>query len=294
MDSDKPKLSPALFNSGVKPTWCPGCGNFAILNAIRIALTEAEISPTDVLIVFDIGCNGNMADKINSYGFKGLHGRALPVAAGAKIANRKLHVIAISGDGGVLDEGMHHYIHSIRNNYDITFLMHNNCNFGLTTGQETPTTPKGQPMSATPWGNLSERLNPVQLALVSGATFVANAWTGDGRQMKDLIKESIDHKGFGLINIYQDCPTYNKFEDLAWLRERVVDVKEKTDYDPSNWEQAMKESSYNNEHRPVGIIYQDKSSVPYYDRVPYRSVYTTNLKDEVNIYDIQELQSSYL
>ncbi len=294
MDTNKPKLTAAAYNSGVKPTWCPGCGNFAILNAIRSALTESNIPPTEVLLVFDIGCNGNMADKIYSYGFKGLHGRVLPVAVGAKLANRKLHVIAIGGDGGVLDEGMHHYIHTARNNYDITFLMHNNCNFGLTTGQETPTTPKGQAMSATPWGNLSERLNPVQLALVSGATFVANAWTGDGRQMKELITSAMNHKGFSLVNIYQDCPTYNKFEDLAWLREHVEGVQEREDYDPSNLEQAMKETSYNNPKRPVGIVYQDKNSVPYYDRVPYRTDYKTDLKDEVKIYDIAELQKSYL
>lgn len=279
-------VKPTDYNSSVKPTWCPGCGNFGILNGIRGALVELNIKPTDLLMVFDIGCNGNMADKVNVYGYKGLHGRVLPTAAGAKVANDDLPVIAIGGDGGTLDEGMHHFIHTIRNNYDITFIMHNNCNFGLTTGQETPTTPKGQPMSATPWGAVGERLNPVQLALLCGATFVANSWTGSTRHITDMIKLGMTHKGFSLINIYQDCPTYNKFEDLNWLRGKVKNIEEIEGYNPSNKEFAFKVTDYNQDYRPVGVVYEDKDSVPFLQRMNYRSSYTTNLTQEVAKMDI--------
>lgn len=291
--SDK-KLSARDFNAK-KPTWCPGCGNFSILNGIRSALVNQDLSPKDALLVFDIGCNGNMADKINIYGLKGLHGRVLPAAAGAKIANENLPVIAIGGDGGTLDEGMHHFIHTARNNYNITFIMHNNCNFGLTTGQETPTTPEEQPMAATPWGAVGTRLNPVHLALVSGATFVANAWTGNARQIGELIQKGMEHTGFSLINVYQDCPTYNKFEDLDWLRGKVKEVEEIEGYDPSDRNFAMKITDYEYGKRPIGIVYQDKNSRSFMQRMPYRKdIKNSLLIDEVKKYDIRSLMEEFV
>jgi 2-oxoglutarate/2-oxoacid ferredoxin oxidoreductase subunit beta len=287
------KIQPTDYNSPVKPTWCPGCGNFSILNALRMALIEQNLSPSDVLLVFDIGCNGNMADKITSYGFKGLHGRGLPIGAGAYIANKNLKIIVFGGDGGTLDEGIHHFIHSIRSNYDITFIMHDNCTFGLTTGQETPTTPIGQPMSATPWGVTAERLNPVQLALVSGATFVANGWTGNIKQMKDLIISAMQHKGLGFVHIFQDCPTYNKFENVDWLKERVSNVEEVENYNSEDRLLAYKIADYINEKRTMGILFQDKSSIPFLEKINYRKDYQTELKDEVQTYNIDKLLTYY-
>lgn len=276
------------FVSPVKATWCAGCGNFAIFNALRAALVELGLGPSDIVMVFDIGCNGNGADKIHAYAFKGLHGRTLPLAAGIKLANQGIPVIALGGDGGTLDEGMHHFVHTIRNNYDITFLMHNNENFGLTTGQETPTTPKGQPMPISPWGVVSDRLNPLRLALASGATFVASSWSGNQSHMKKMILEGINHKGFSLVNIYQHCPTYNKFEDMTWYKDRVYDLEEKG-HDASNMVKAMEEAEYGIEKRAIGIIYQDKEALPYYKRVEYRQKFETHLKDEVQKYDVSPL-----
>jgi 2-oxoglutarate ferredoxin oxidoreductase subunit beta len=286
------QVNPKDFNSPVKPTWCPGCGNFTILNAIRASLVSQNLSPQDILMVYDIGCNGNMADKINAYGFKGLHGRVLPTAAGASIANTNLPVIAIGGDGGSLDEGMHHFIHTIRNNYNVTFIMHNNCNFGLTTGQETPTTPKGQPMAATPWGAVGERINPVQLAMVSGASWIANGWTGNTKQVGDLITAGMNHKGFSFINVYQDCPTYNKFENLEWLRNKVQNVEEIEGYDPTNWEMAFKAVDYNADKRPVGIVYTKEDSPDFMDRMTYQTD-KSPLKDQVRVYPVEHLLEEF-
>ena len=281
------------YNTAIKPTWCPGCGDFAIQSALKMALVEQEISPNEVVITYDIGCNGNGADKMNAYGFKGLHGRSIPVAVGAKLANQNLHVIATGGDGGVLDEGIHHFIHSIRSNYNITFIMHNNCNFGLTTGQETPTTPKSQPMVVSPWGVITERLNPSQLALTSGVTFLGCTWSGDIKHMKNIIISAMKHKGFGFVNIFQHCPTYNKFEDIDWLRERVEDVEKLGEYDSADMLKAYEIADYKRERRAIGVLYQDKESIPYSDRIPYRQNIKTQLVDEVETFDVSEILKEF-
>jgi 2-oxoglutarate ferredoxin oxidoreductase subunit beta len=293
-DQQTKKISMSDFNSPVKPTWCPGCGNFAIFSALKQALIEQNLGPTDILMTFDIGCNGNGADKINVYGFKGLHGRSVPVAVGAKLANQDLPVIATIGDGGSLDEGLHHLVHSARSNYDITVLMHDNENFGLTTGQETPTTPKNQPMVASPWGVVAERLNPVQLALISQATFVAQAWTGNIKELKNLIIAAINHKGFSFVHILQHCPTYNKFEDQDWLRERVTPVDSVEGYDNSDLYQALKLADYNSDKRYTGIIYEDKEALPFMQRIPYRQGEQMLLKDEVKVFEINEIIQEFL
>lgn len=286
-------LSVMDYNSGIKPTWCTGCGNFAIFAALKQALVELDTKPTEVTLVFDIGCNGNGADKIKAYGFKGLHGRALPVAAGIKLANEKMKVIALGGDGGTLDEGMHHFVHSFRNNYDITFIMHNNCNFGLTTGQETPTTPKGNIMPVSPWGVVADRLNPMKLAMTAGATFIASGWSGDQKQMKELMKEAINHEGMGFVHIYQHCPTYNDFEDVNFIKDRVYDVGQKEGYDSSNWIQAFSECEFFDDKRATGIIYKNPGSVPFHKRLGYRDSYNTSLVEEVQKYDVSKTLAKF-
>jgi len=282
------------FNSPVKPTWCPGCGNFAIFGALKSALADQNLTPTDVLITFDIGCNGNGADKINVYGFKGLHGRSIPIAAGAYVANRKLQIIAIGGDGGIMDEGIHHLIHAIRNNYDITIIMHDNENFGLTTGQETPTTPKNQPMVASPWGVIAERLNPVQFALIAGATFVAQGFSGDQKQLKDLIVAAMQHNGCSFIHIFQHCPSYNKFEDQDWFKKRIVNIDKLNGYDRTNRIKAIETVDYSNEKRYTGVIFEDKTALPFMDRIPYRKGKKSLLKDEVRVYNIEEILEEFV
>jgi len=286
------KIDVRAFVSPIKPTWCPGCGNFAIFNALKAALVEKGWGPKNVVLVFDIGCNGNGADKIHAYAMKGLHGRVLPLAAGIKLANDGIPVIAMAGDGGTLDEGMHHFIHSIRNNYDITFLMHNNENFGLTTGQETPTTPKNQPMPISPWGVISDRLNPMRLAIASGSTFVASAWSGNQTHLKKMILEGINHLGFSYINIYQHCPTYNEFEDMNWLRDKVYDLQE-AGHDKADFMKAIQVADMDGDKRAIGVLYQNSQALPYLQRIPYRKEIPTNLIHEVQKYDVTPLMEKF-
>ena len=273
------------FQSPIMPTWCPGCGDFAIWSSIKQALVQKGLSPLDVLLCFDIGCNGNMADKINAYTFKGLHGRVIPLAIGASLANKNLPVIAVAGDGGTFDEGLQHFIHAIRSNYNLTFIVHNNCDFGLTTGQATPTTPQGQKMNSSPYGVVEKRLNPIQLALSSGATFVARGFTGDISHLTKMLLAGLDHNGFAYIDVLQHCPTYNDFQDLKWVKDRVYDVQADANY-PNTVEHAYKISDYSSEKIPIGILYQDKATTSYLERLDYRKDFKTVLKNEVTKYDL--------
>lgn len=276
------------FDSTVLPTWCPGCGNFAIFTALKNALVELNLSPTDINLCFDIGCNGNGADKINAYAIKGLHGRAIATASGVHLGNHKLPVISMSGDGGTLDEGIHHLIHAIRSNYNITFLLHNNGDFGLTTGQATPTTPKGSIMNSSPYGVVEERLNPVQIALTAGATFVAKGHTGNIKQLQNIIKAGIKHNGFSFIEILQTCPSYNKIQDIKYLNANTYDVATDKNFQNTR-EYAYKSSDYSEAKIPTGILYEDKKSIAYYDRLEHRKNKKTVLKDEVKKVKIDDL-----
>ena len=212
------------FSNGKLPTWCPGCGNFSIWASLKNALIELGYGPKDINLCFDIGCNGNGADKINAYSVKGLHGRTLPMASGISLANHELPIIGLAGDGATFDEGINHLIQTIRSNYKFTFILHNNCDFGLTTGQATPTTPQGQKMNGSPYGVVEKRLNPIQLVLTLGATFVARGFTGNVKQLAEILKKAIQHNGFAYVEVLQHCPTYNKFQDHQFIASRAYDV----------------------------------------------------------------------
>jgi len=284
--TDPSKVTVRDFMSPIKPTWCPDCGDFAVWTAIKMALSELNIAPTEAVLCFDIGCNSNMADKINAYVFKGLHGRVLPVSAGISLANHNIPVIAVGGDGGTFDEGMQHFVHTFRSNYNFTQILHNNCDFGLTTGQATPTTPTGQTMNASPNGVAETRLNPTQLAMTLNPSFVAKGFTGDLRQLIGLLKEAIQHKGFSYLEVLQHCPTYNKFIDQAWYKERVYKVEEDSTYDPTNLEMAYKLSSYSNERIPTGVLYKNEQMPQYRDRIEHIKNQTAPLSELVAKQDI--------
>jgi 2-oxoglutarate ferredoxin oxidoreductase subunit beta len=280
------------YQSPNLPTWCPGCGDFAIWNSIKQALVQDQISPLDVVLCFDIGCNSNMADKINAYVFKGLHGRVIPLASGISLANQGIPIIAVAGDGGTFDEGMQHFVHAIRSNYNITFILHNNCDFGLTTGQATPTTPEGQKMNGAAMGVIEKRLNPTQLALTLGCSFVSKAFTGNIPQLISLIKAGIKHKGFSYIEVLQHCPTYNDFQDHKWLADRVYDLQKDETY-KGDIASAYALADYSSEKIATGILYQDKERGSFSDSIPYRSEYKTSIKDEVKSYSITKLLESF-
>lgn len=272
------------YNSKVIPTWCAGCGNFAIHTAIKKALSELGIRPNDAFISFDIGCNGNGADKINVNGFKGLHGRSIPLAVGSHLANRRITVLADIGDGGVLHEGIDHLIHAVRSNYDITILIHNNENFALTTGQATATTREGKKMYGLPEGRTEDNINIGKLILNQNASFFARGYSADPLQLSEIIKSGIDHKGCSVIEIMQICPTYNRESNMEWFSKRIkkieAPIKDITD--------AIRAADMS-ESIATGIIYQDRNIPSFYDRLGNRKNYRTELVDEVKQYNISKL-----
>ncbi len=200
------KFSLRDLETGRKIVWCPGCGNFPILAALKRALIELNLRREDVVLITGIGCHGRMSEYVNVNTFHTIHGRVLPLATGIKLANPNLVVIGHSGDGDAYAIGLGHLPHAARRNIDVKLIVHNNMVFGLTTGQVTPTTPKGVKTRSTPYGNPENPLNPLIIALASGATFVARGFSGDVMHLKELIKEAIKHRGFAMLDILQPCP----------------------------------------------------------------------------------------
>jgi 2-oxoglutarate ferredoxin oxidoreductase subunit beta len=237
-----------------KPTWCPGCGNHTIWLALRGALAQLKIAPHEVVLVYGIGCSGNMADFIKANGFHALHGRGLPVAAGIKLANHRLQVVAVLGDGDCYGEGMNHLISASRANFDLTCLVHNNMVYGLTTGQASPTSGKGYQSKSTPEGVIEEAVNPPALTISAGATFVSRGFAGDASHLTKLISAAIKHQGFSLVDILQPCVTFNKTNTFDWYRERVYKLKAAT----SDKVKALERSLEWGDKIPIGIFYKSK------------------------------------
>ncbi|MFH1457508.1 MAG: thiamine pyrophosphate-dependent enzyme [Patescibacteria group bacterium] len=245
------KIISTDFNTSIKPTWCPGCGDFAIWAGIKNALAELNIAPHNVVISYDIGCIGNMASTIKCYGFHSLHGRALPVAVGAKLANPKLTVIAVAGDGGAYGEGTSHLVHSARYNVDIVYIVANNKSFSLTTGQASPTSDRGYISKTTPWGEIKEPVNPLALSLVSGASLVARGAAFEPKHLTDLIKSAINHNGFAHLDILQQCVTFNKVNTVDWYKKHIYELEKPADTLKWALELALEQ-----EKMPIGIIYR--------------------------------------
>lgn len=276
------------YNTRIAPTWCPGCGNFAVWNSIKQALSELDIAPHQAVITYDIGCAGNMADKVNSYAFKSLHGRTVPVATGIKVSNPKLEVIAIGGDGGVMEEGVNHLMWAARSNYDMVVIMTNNQRFGLTTGQQTVTTEKGEKGKTAPYGIVEDPILPAHVALISKATFVARGYSGNPKQLTNILKSAIKHKGLAFLEVLQPCVTFNKLNTFEWFNERVYKLEDKKNYKSSDWDKAFETAKHSDDKIATGVLYQDRKSVPYSERIPYRKGKKTTLVDEVKEYPISK------
>jgi 2-oxoglutarate ferredoxin oxidoreductase subunit beta len=240
--------------AGNQPAWCPGCGNFAILNALKKALVELDLEPHKVLMVSGIGQAGKLPHYTRGNVLNVLHGRALPAAAGAKIANPELVVLAVGGDGDGYGEGGNHFLHSVRRNHDITYLVHNNQVYALTKGQASPTSDQGFVTKTTPHG-ASTPLNSLAVAIAAGGTFVARGFSGDIDHLVKLIKSGIQHRGFALIDILQPCVSFNHKNTYAWYKERVYKLEE-TVYRPSDRSAAMEKALEWGERIPIGVIYQ--------------------------------------
>jgi 2-oxoglutarate/2-oxoacid ferredoxin oxidoreductase subunit beta len=255
------QLTLADLKGKVDPDWCPGCGDFGVLSAIQKALVELQIPNHQVVAISGIGCSSNLPGFINTYGMHTLHGRALAVAAGVKLANHELTVLVTGGDGDGFGIGGNHFVHSMRRNVDLLYIVMDNQIYGLTTGQTSPTSRIGMKTKSMPYGNIETPVNPVSLALAAGATFVARGYSGDQKHLIEMIKRGIEHKGFSFLDVFSPCVTYNHDNTYQWFRPRVKKLEDDSTYDPSVWSAAMEKSLLWGEEIPIGRFFE-RTDVP--------------------------------
>lgn len=236
--------------------WCPGCGNFGILNALKQALVACELSPHQVLLVSGIGQAAKTPHYLRANVFNGLHGRSLPAATGAKLANPELTVIAESGDGCLYGEGGNHFLATLRRNLDLTILAHDNRVYGLTKGQASPTSGQGFVTKAQPHGAFADPFNPVAVAVTMGTSFVARGYAGKLEHLADLIAQAIGHRGTALVDILQPCVSFNRVNTYQWYQEHCYELGK--DHDPTNQEAALRVAREFGKRIPLGVIYRQE------------------------------------
>ncbi|WP_320130568.1 thiamine pyrophosphate-dependent enzyme [uncultured Sphaerochaeta sp.] len=234
--------------------WCPGCGNYGLLQLLKQSLEELDISPTNLVISSGIGQAAKMPQYVNSNFFNGLHGRGLSVAAAIKLANPKLTVIAEGGDGDMYGEGGNHFIHTIRRNPNLVHLVHNNMVYGLTQGQASPTSPRGFKTPVQPEGVILEPFNPLAVAISLGAPFVARTFVGNAELTKKVIKEALMYDGYALVDIFDPCVSFNKINTYAWYRDNSYVLED--EYDASNRMGAL-EKAFEQGPFPLGVLYKN-------------------------------------
>ncbi|HCN59611.1 MULTISPECIES: 2-oxoacid:ferredoxin oxidoreductase subunit beta [Mammaliicoccus] len=281
------------FRNNVKPNWCPGCGDFSVQAAIQKAAANVGLEPEEVALITGIGCSGRLSGYVNSYGVHSIHGRSLPLAQGVKMANKDLTVIASGGDGDGFAIGMGHTIHALRRNMDMTYIVMDNQIYGLTKGQTSPSSAKGFVTKSTPKGNIEQNVAPLELAISSGATFVAQSFSSDIKELTNIIEEAINHKGFSFVNVFSPCVTYNKINTYDWFKENLTKLADIEDYDNSNKAQAM-QTVLDTESMITGIIYQDKETPSYESQIEQfdeEPLVKKSLKLEKNQFD--ELVSQF-
>jgi len=247
-------LTPKDFATATPSWWCPGCGDFGVLAALKSALAELGKNPKDVAFVSGIGCSGKISGYIHSYAFHGVHGRALPVATAVKLANRDLTVIAAGGDGDGYAIGAGHFIHAVRRNPDVTYIVMDNQTYGLTKGQSSPTSQTGYVTGTSPNGHPEAPINGLAVALSAGATFLARGFSAHPKQLVELLKDAITHKGFSVVEVESPCVTYNKINTYAWFKENVFYVDES--HDVRDKVGAFK-MLMNEGKMPLGIFYRN-------------------------------------
>ncbi len=250
---------------GQQPAWCPGCGNFAILKTFKEAMVELGREPHQFTVVSGIGQAAKFPHYLKCNTFNGLHGRALPVATGVKLANNRMEVLVTTGDGDCYGEGGNHLLHAIRRNIGVKLFVHDNQIYGLTKGQASPTSMEGMKTKNQPFGVFSEQLNPLALAIALDCSFVARGFCGDLPHLKELIKAAVSHKGFALVDILQNCITFNKVNTLDWYKQRVYHLD--AEYDPRNRSEAFRRCLEWGERIPLGIFFRNDRP-PYEDRFP--------------------------
>lgn len=249
-----------------KPTWCAGCGDYSMFFALKKALQEVATPQENIVVVYGIGCHGHMCNFLHAYNFEGLHGRPIPVAEGIKTANNKLKVIVVAGDGDTYGEGMNHFLAGIRANHDVTLIVHNNMVYGLTTGQTSPTSGSGYKSKSTPDGVIETPVNPIALALSVGGSFVSRGFAGNVQHLSSLLVKAIQHDGFSVVDVLQNCVTFNKVNTIRWFNERVYDLQ-KDGHDETSHARAVEKSFEFGDRIPIGVFYQDARK-SYQDELP--------------------------
>lgn len=254
------------FTSDFENKWCPGCGNFGILSAMKEAFSQMGLGPEKLFLVSGIGQAAKLPHFMKCNFFHTLHGRALPIATGAKVANHDLTIVVNSGDGDCYGEGGNHFINAIRRNVDITLLVHDNKVYGLTKGQASPTSDMGMKTKVQRQGVILEPFHPLFAALALGAGFVARGFSGSKDQLAYIIREAVSYKGFSLVDIFQPCVSFNRVNTHQWYKERVYDIREK-DHDPHDFEGALRLARQWGDALPTGILYK-KEKPTFTENIP--------------------------
>lgn len=282
-----------IYKSNDEIAWCPGCGNFGILMALKEALVELSLMPEDVVLVSGIGQAAKTPHYIKANGFNGLHGRALPPAQGIKMVNKNLKVIVTSGDGDSYGEGGNHFLHCIRRNVDMVHLVHDNQIYGLTKGQGSPTTGKGQVTSMQFEGVYMEAMNPLAIAISAGATFVARSFSADKEHLKSMIKEAMNHNGYALVDIMQPCVVFNKVNTFKWYKDRIYKLDNSYDY-TNKYEALKKAEEFGDGGIPIGIIYKDNTKKSYHEVHPVLKNGTNLIDRKWSSYETEKLIDEFL
>ena len=283
-------LKPSDFRTDVFADWCPGCGDFGIMNGLQMAFSELGLQPHQVAVVSGIGCSGKEAHNVKTYGVHTLHGRTLPFATGIKVANPHLEVLAIGGDGDGLGIGAGHFVNTGRRNLDITYIIHNNGVYGLTKGQASPTLQREMQTKSLPKPNINEAVNAIGLAVISGYTFAARSYAYDVRHLRDIIVQGVQHKGLAFIECLQPCPSYNNITTKAWYagedrkdangkpQSRLYKLQE-TGFDPvvRNWQEdfqkkmaALDKAREWGDRIPIGVFYKNELEPTFQERITKR------------------------
>ena len=275
------------FDQIPETDWCPGCGNFSILKVLKQALDELNINPKKLVISAGIGQAAKTSQYVNSNCFNGLHGRALPVATGIKASNPELIVIAEGGDGDMYGEGGNHFIHAIRRNLDIVNIVHDNMVYGLTLGQASPTSRRDTKTTLQLDGVYLEPFNPIAVAISLNASFVARAFSGDMNQLKEILKEAVNHKGYALVDVFHPCVSFNKINTFKWFKDNTYYVDE--NYDNTDKIEAIKKA-FETDKLPLGVIYKNEKNKTFNENLnAYKNDKRPLYKRKVNLKKVEKL-----
>jgi 2-oxoglutarate ferredoxin oxidoreductase subunit beta len=255
------------FDVETLPTWCRGCGNHAILNAIKMALAERDTAPHQVFIVTGVGCGSKLPHYMRSTGFHTLHGRTRAVATGARLANHGLPVITVHGDGDSWNEGMNHFVQTVRRNVNLVDVVQDNRIYGLTKGQYSPTSERGKRTPTSPEGSIDRPVQPLPLAITAGATFVSRGYSGELKHLAWLIGEALEHPGYALVDVLQPCVTFNRSYAYDFYSERVYKLEDEPGYDPADRTAAWEKAHEWGERIPIGIFYRGEPLPTYEEQV---------------------------